>query len=404
MRLKIHQPLPLNARESRALLDLLTSSFRKNLDAEHSFAGSETSKDKRALSVRNPHGRRHSISGGDGNHADRHLHSLLNNPLFKSRPRKLVKVASDESISTKDPMETFERAVALGMMDIRYATTCLLATKRRIVASSILSLREGMRDSGAGLKVLKWLKSSGHANDVEFLRNRQFTVILIHFLVAEGLQEAAWKMIKMSFDTLPATSFLSGHELDQAEREIAWPLSCLVGAEIDGRVSLDAAFLCMSRAAGYLKGLSKNEMRPILGRTGALILRKALSSHTDRLPPTEAPFESFLSLLPVFSRNYDIYFAHLNLIHPTKPDAQLALKYLRSIHDSSHEKKLSQMQISLGLDAASFLLQRQQQSEVNWILKFLGSNFSHETAEGSKVEQAKAEATSLDLLTRLGFA
>jgi hypothetical protein len=213
MKLKIHHPLPLNERESRALLNLLTSSFRKNLDAEHPTSRTEDSY----------RGRHVLVSAEEGNHADRHLHSVLSNPLFKSLRNKPIK--SSQGIE-KDPMETFDRATAMGMMNIRYATACLLATKRYIIASSVLHIQDGMKESGAGLKVLKWLVSSGISNDVSFLMDRQFTEVLMMFMVAEGLQEAIWKWIKMSFDSLPAASFLTGSELKLAQARIAWPLHC----------------------------------------------------------------------------------------------------------------------------------------------------------------------------------
>jgi hypothetical protein len=343
MKLKIHHPLPLNARESRALLNLLTSSFRSNLDAEHPIPRLGQIEAPDAVQST----RRRSISGEESNHADRHLHSVLTNPLFNTHPRKSAKTKSDEP-AKKDPMETFDRAVGMGMMDIRYATACLLASKRRIIESSILNVRDGMRASGAGLKVLKWLKSSGIENDVEFLKDTRFADVFMEFIVAEGLQEAAWKWIKMSFDSLPAASFLSGNDLRMIQRNMAWPLFCLVRAETAGHESLDAAFLCMSRAAGYLRGLSAHEMRPILARAGVYILQKTLSIHKDRPPPTESHFESFLGLIPAFLKNYDLHIAHLHLVHPTRPNADMALEYLRSIPPSKAGAEMSERQISLG--------------------------------------------------------
>lgn len=401
MRLKIHHPLPLNARESRALLNLLTSSFRNNLDAEHSNFESVQSGAQGEAHTK----RQRSTSVGEGNHADRHLQSVLTNPLFSSAPRRTTRAVGD-GVVNKDPMKTFDRAVAMGMMNIRYASACLHATKRRIITSSVLNVRDGMRETGAGMKVLSWLKSSGTENDLQFLQNQQFAEVLMDFVVAEGLQEAAWKWIKMAFENIPASSFLQGHELKIAQVAMAWPLFCLVRAETQGQDSLDAAFLCMSRAAGYLNGISVDELRPILSRAGVYILQKTLSTHNDRPSPTESNFESFVSLIPSFLKTYGLYIAHLSLIHPTKPDAGLALNYLSSIKPTSSSEKLSERQMSLGLDTANFLLQRNQQSEVNWILDLLRTKFPQEIEDGerSKIEQAKAEATSLDILARLGFS
>jgi hypothetical protein len=59
-----------------------------------------------------------------------------------------------------------------------------------------------------------------------------------------------------------------------------------------------------------------------------------------------------------------------------------------------------------GLDTANFLLQQDNNSDVTWILALLRSKFPEAmgVSEESTLEQAKAQATSLDLLARLGFA
>jgi hypothetical protein len=146
-------------------------------------------------------------------------------------------------------------------------------------------------------------------------------------------------------------------------------------------------------------------MRPILGPAGAELVRRTLSSHNDRSSPSESHFESFLSLLPVFFKEYDLLFAHLHLVHPTKPDPQPALNYLRSMEFSDKKPSQPKRQIRLGLDTANFLVQQHSLSEVNWVLDLLQNKFPREMGvdEINKFDQAKAEATSLELLSQLGF-
>jgi hypothetical protein len=304
-------------------------------------------------------------------------------------------------------METFDQAVSMGMMTVRYAHACLLVKKRQIIDSSILSVQDGMRQAGAGLKVLRWLTASGTANNLEFLMNKEFATTLLEYFVAEGLQEAAWRWIKMSFDKVPALSFLSGEVLRKARNDIAWPLLCLVKAEISAQKSLDEVFLHMSRAAGYLKGLSSIEMQPLLWPAGEAVLYETIKTHSARPQPSQSNFESLLGLIPVISPSKDIWIAHLSLVHPTEPDARLALKYLRSIDPSKSSRLLVKRQIMLGLDVASFLLQHQnQQEDAEWVIKFLQTNFPQQLGleEKEQLEQAKAEAASLELLERLGIA
>lgn len=403
MKFKIHHPLPLTPRDSTALLNLLTSSFRKNLNAEHPISEEEhhiriSAKDAKATPRQ---------SG-----TDIHLQSVLSNPLFSSASKRPEKTHNDHI--RYQAMETFERAVGKGMMDIRYATVCLLATKKQIVASSVLNIRDSMKASGAGLQVLNWINAGGADNGLGFLRDHRFSEIFFEFLVAEGLQEAAWKWIKTYLDLLPASYFLKSRDLSHLRKTISLPLSHLVQAEMLGNSSLDAVYLCMSRAAAYCKGMSAQDIRPILGGPGYHVLKETLRQDFKRPSPTDTHFESFTSLLPTILSSHTALTAHLQLIHPTKPSADLAIDFLRTLYfEEEHDMTAWQRQrvIELGLATARFLMKHQDQpanqEDVHWILEMLQARFQKELGEDKKAQQlekVKAEATSLDLLARLGFS
>jgi hypothetical protein len=315
-----------------------------------------------------------------------------------------------------DPMVTFDQAVAKGMMTARYAHACLYAVKRGIIDSSVLDVRDGMKASGAGLKVLKWLVSSGTANNNEFLRDERFSGLLMEFMVAEGLQEAAWAWVKRALEGGPELSKLPWSEARQKAREDATkPLELLVKAEATGPVSLDAAYLCLSRAAGYLKGRSALEMRPYLGRV-VWYLVKATIFHTHQ-PSSESNFESFLSLIPGLSKHTDYQFAHLNVLHPTKPSAELALDFLRELDVTSPSESTQKLvteekithchyQLKLSLDTAKLLLETNRFLEAEWVMDFARTRFPKQLGvkEKLQLEEAKAEALSLELLEGLSLA
>lgn len=315
-------------------------------------------------------------------------------------------------------MDIFDQAVAKGMMTTGYAKACLTAKKVQIVRSSVLSIRDGMAESGAGLKVLKWLISSGTANNVEFLKDMPFAKILMEFMIAEGLQEAAWKWIKKAVENLPKLSFLSKEAFVQAQKDTVGPLVLLVRAEAsDHASSLDAAYIALSRAAGYLKGLSTAEMMKVLGPPGWFLIRESVMSNSTRPQPSEAGFESFLSLVPVVTKRPDRYFAHLSLLHPTKPSPDLALDYIRSIDAKKSREEISRTKsfaatesdkhnIQLGLDTANFLLEHHRYSEADQVMNFLRTNYPAQLGikERRQLEQARAEASSLELLEGLGLA
>ena len=431
-RLKIHHQLPLSTRESQQLLNLLTTSFQRQLDTEHDPKFRKDASKLEAQRSNRPESRRpqrHSHPDLENNYTERHMHSLLTNPLFSLPAR--TKGTSWKTI--KDPMDVFEQAVANGMMNVRYAHACLKQKKRDIVQSSAPTIQDGMREAGAGLKVLRWLVSSGTAKDIDFLRDEPFAELLIEFLVAEGLQEAVWPWVKMGLAGLPALSLRSSEARKQAHRDIVRPLMFLVRAEALTPESYDAAYMCLSRAASYLKGLSTIDMRHVLGAPGGFLLKRIIMSHSDRQPSTESSFESFLRLIPVITPHVELNLAHLSLLHPTTPNPDLALRYLKMIdkfrempspdfalnytrsEDTSRvihhrvQKKAYALQyshIQLGLDTAKFLLENSRVSEAEWVLMFLRTNYPERLGveQERQIEQAKAEATTLGLLDGLSLA
>jgi hypothetical protein len=409
-KLKIHQPLPLSPRESAQLLNILTTSFRQHLDAEHPkfFPGSENAAPRPFLQSFTTT-RRQRSSLDPAHPADRHLHSLLTNPLFNLSPR--TKVAT----SVSNPMDIFNQAVAKGIMDLGYAHACLSKVKRGIIESSVLNVRDGMKDSGAGLKVLKWLISSGTTNDNQFLKYERFTGLLMEFMVAEGLQEVAWVWIKRGLEDSPDLCLLYGEARKEARRDAVRPLMVLAKAEVTGSVGLNAAYLCLSRAAGYLKGRSALRMKPYLGPLMWFLVNETVFHNHQ--PSSESNFESFLGLIPGLSKNVDYLFAHLNVLHPTKPSAELALDFLRKLDmDSTPEsiQKLKDLektghcryQIKLILDTAKLLLETNRFADADWVMEFARTHYPKQLGveEKRQLEQARAEALSLGLLEGLSLA
>jgi hypothetical protein len=416
-KLKIHQPLPLNPRESQQLLNILTTSFRQHLDREHPPFRSDNASWATRLSVEDkihtqsstvPRRRRN--SDHTAHPTDQHMHSLLTNPLFSMSPG----VKGGKKIT--DPMNIFDQAVAKGMMSISYAYTCLVGVKRKIIQSPVLEVRDGMQESGAGLKVLKWLRSSGTANDNEFLKHKAFGELLMQFLVAEGLQEATWTWIKRALEGRPDIDKLKGSSRLEARQDAIRPLMLLLRAEaMEPNVSLDNAYICLSRAAGYFKSSSIVEMRPFLGPPGLFLVHQTIFGTHG--PSSESSFESFLGLVPLISKDSDFFSAHLNILHPTKPTPDFALNYLskhmeptpeslRKI-DGIAEARQSRSRIQFCLDTAKLCLETNRFGEAHWVMDLLRTNYPRQLGvkeENKQFEQARAEASSLELLERLSLA
>jgi len=313
-------------------------------------------------------------------------------------------------------MDIFDEAVAKGLMNIQYARACLSAQKREITQSPLLSVREGMRNSGAGRKVLKWLIASGITNNIEFLKNEPFADSLMEYLVAEELQEAAWLWIQRAFRDLPRYSELvTPNERMEARRDIVRPLMLLVKAEASGPVGLDAAYMVMFRAAAYLEGMSLTQKRHALGPPGCYLSHES-TRHSRHRPASPSSFDTFLELIPAISRDADYHMAHLSLYHPSRPSAALALAFLRRTHSvlptdplTSHKHHRASREyglINLGLDTAKFLLERDQFADADWVMDYLRSNYPRQLGmeQRRQLQQAEAEASSLQLLEGLSLA
>jgi hypothetical protein len=409
---KIHPPLPLTRRESAQLLNLLTTSFRQQLDREHgSFqSSSDSSKTPPSFSSSRytPSNCRPYQSKPDAKMpTDRHLHSILTNPLFTG-----VKKDPD---ALRDPMDIFDEACAKGFMKIEYATKCLKAKKWKIEQSFGLDVRDAMKSSGAGSQVLRWMFSSGIANDLSFLQDKEFSNILIEFLVAERLQSLIWTWIEKVIPKInsaiaePATPF--------HHNEIARTLLyTFIKAEAFGYVSLDTAIASLGRAR---KSFPPGCGAPyVLRAAGRHIHRRILLGAKSRSAPSPEMFDYFLSIVPDFTSFAKYHQAHLLLHHPTKPDASLALESLKEIKmaiSASSDPRIQQPAlgtqyypqwrvISLGLNTARHLLEGEQYSKARWVMNFLRENYENELGISKTIKQAQAEASSLELLEGLSVA
>jgi hypothetical protein len=414
---KLHQPLPMTPRESQQLLNLLTSSFRQQLDREHGRLDKNARFDPNALSGRprsvsaTPTGqtkrRRTSFSQTSTTAdlpTDHHMHSILTNPLFsydaKARGPK------------RDPMGVFEDGVRRGIMTIDNAMACLEAEKIAILKSSALTIGEGMRDSGAGAKVLKWLNATGIAENTAFLHNHRFVSILFQFMVAEGLDSHIWKWLQQEFK---AVSGLKEADLSYTDlKAVSYPLFHLIKAETADFASLDTAYASFDRAVQWLSGLPIKGQRAILSPSGRFLCHESTApeSRLRRPKPSANQYSKFIDTVPVFAANNSIYIANLRLHHPTKADAKAVYSFLKS-HTSTVKKLSKTMEntqsagwqtINMGLEAAQLLVEQDKIVEARWIMNFLRETFPRQLGDEYERQLANSEDSSLELLQGLSLA
>jgi len=381
--------LPLTQKESQQLLKALTQSFRSQLDKEHGpvseNAPTQTSPSvsfKRSSSKKDNHRRP----------TDRHLRAILTNPLFShptTNPAAL-------STTTRDPLVDFDKAVAMGMMTPQRAAGILHAKRREINQSAALSVQDSMAESGAALRVIKWLRASGLESDFSFLSSTSLTPILLDFMVAEGLEDIAWGWM----DRLMS---LDGHVLHEAnEKEAAVRLLLEMIRRKEETATLDNAYAAILKGEDLFKsssGFATTFLKP-----WQYLSWKSTVEASTHSTPTTALYDGFVSMAdrlkapkPELLR---LERAHLDLHHPSQPTADrwIGILHQQSIWDSvgearwkSSEKRLPRSALrlmSMGLDTVQYLKNSGKEDDAHDVVemfqKRLGSRFS-ETPEFSRL-------------------
>ncbi|KAK1488562.1 hypothetical protein CABS01_02192 [Colletotrichum abscissum] len=359
----IHQPLPLSSKQSKKLLNVLKTSFRKNLDKEHGFAPETTD-----LSAAKATSLTHSPSRP----TDQHLRSILSNPLFKIGAQ-LGNVPSTSS-SPRDPMDVFDEAVSRGMMTNRAAQGCLKAKRLQILQSSTLSVEDSMAASAAGLRVVQWLRSSGQERNLEFLADVGLSRELLTFMVAEGLEEVAWTW---------ADRLVRGEgPADGSSQIVGFLVANLVRAKsrLEDR-SLDTAFSTMLRAETTWK--TNSQLPQILWQPFRHLSWEATVDAWKRPLPSAPLYESFARTATYqrpLIKTIRLDRAHLDLHHPTNPDHTGALAVLRWFLEDrgtlEGDGRLPRRLRTMAMDIVTHLTKIGRAESADTVLRLLHDNSS----------------------------
>ena len=376
----IHQPLPLNKQESKKLLNALTSSFRAHLDHEHDPSAAVTTTAAAAeepgpaitylpsnpVSVPS----RPKPKTNPGRPTDRHLRAILNNPLFKHNDGSCT--TAPPSRSAMEPKEVFERAVAKGMMTIPRAHGFLMRVAQDIRQSPAITISDGMRESGAGLQVVRWLRASGQERELGFLGDQKFTLELVRFMVAEGLEELAWSWLQRLLANGVATA---------GPDRSAWLLKALVDANAAAVTPLDSAYSTVLRADGLAQKHSSKQL--LLNPAWEYLARVTIRQSWHRSVPAVDLFDPFVAVGRRDPNNHVITNAHLDLFHPTQPSPTRALRYIDQdlVSPAAFWEQNAKEGISkpvkflkyLGIDTAKHLTKAGEVDRAEWVLERLNT-------------------------------
>ncbi|KAF3766762.1 hypothetical protein M406DRAFT_220592, partial [Cryphonectria parasitica EP155] len=325
---RVHYPPPLNQRESQRLLNALTTSFRKNLDKEHGdWPENKSSTPTSSFTTAVPDQTSDVLTSQTTHNlhrfpTDRHVRAVLSNPLFSYDPSKVTAMSPAE----RDPMDVFDQAVSKGLMNLKRAAGVLIAKRDAIAQSSSISVNESMAASGTALRVLQWLRSSGFERDLSFLKFKPLVRNLIPFMVEEGLEEVGWTWLDR-YMRGQGPAFSSPQDI-----MIASHLLCaLVRTKLTPGAPLNSGYASIIRAGDMFR---ENQLfeETALYSWRALCLRSTIFAWQS-VRPSEALFDAFAAMseqLRRLTRTVQIDRAHLDIHHPTHPDATLALKILKS--------------------------------------------------------------------------
>ncbi|KAI0141496.1 hypothetical protein BJ166DRAFT_104921 [Pestalotiopsis sp. NC0098] len=370
---QIHQPLPLNKRESQQLLNSITSSFRKNLDKEHPWQSQDSA--EKAMSAALVKSRPSSETAQKHRPTDRHLDSILSNPLFAQRSAATTATTT----ALQQHHDIFDSASSKGMMTVRRAAGYLASIHRELQVPT-LDAPSAVAASGAGLRVVQWLRSSGAENSLEFLSDQMLMPLLVRFMFVEGLEEVAWTWLSRlgaQLHTLPKDGqtqqslvcLLQVIRLAQAYKDHALASS---------KASLDASYSTFLRANQTLPAQDPAALKGLQRYWHSLSWSSTV--HASHYQTPSAPlFDMFTDIGRPWKKPMDI--AHLELHHPTNPDHSSAVTYLHDGHVVRSAEKLKtsakyvERMVSLGTDTVDRLQVVGDEREASWVSEFMARTF-----------------------------
>ena len=198
---KLHPQLPLSPKESQRLLTALTSSFRRQLEDAHPRKVKEA--EDRPLQAAGG-ALKHALHTSSVALADRHLASVLTNPLL-SKDHRVAKPSLDyetakqelEQDPDKDPVAVLEEYHAKGAATLLIAELCLRIFRARLVPLTPEDRQATMTKYQAGVRTLRWLWDSQLHDSNEFVDKPGLMKPLAEMMVEEKNEHFLWSWLRI---------------------------------------------------------------------------------------------------------------------------------------------------------------------------------------------------------------
>lgn len=201
---KLHPQLPLSPKESQRLLTALTSSFRKQLDEVYPRQAQDEDVRPKVDQGRLLKSPQHGLHTSSVAFADKHLASVLTNPLLvrdASTPKTTLNYESAklalEQNPDNDPISVLEEYHEKGAATIAIADICLRAFIANLGKLSEDERRLKVAEIGAGRRTLKWLWASELHTTNEFVDDRKLMSALVSMLIEEDMEHFLWSWLRL---------------------------------------------------------------------------------------------------------------------------------------------------------------------------------------------------------------
>ncbi|PYH45450.1 uncharacterized protein BP01DRAFT_41149 [Aspergillus saccharolyticus JOP 1030-1] len=397
----LHPPLPRTPRQSQQLLNALTTSFRRQLDREYPSASVPTPLNQDEVSEvhlpKNPESSSYAT--------DKHLHSILENPLFRVQPRKEVRAKGSDRDSrlAKEPMVVFEELAAAGNVTLSALNNCLVS--QLLLLSDHKSGEQfvkAMRDSRTASRIASWWSASD-LNTRGLLFHPSITPHITKFLVAENMQSVALTWLKL----LAQRDILGGEgsRLKRKDSRIGFGglLNDLVLAEARYGGGIESA-MRLYVSAGQLTTsdripIIKNEywnatLLSAGGHLGQLIIQNE-PDHASGVG--QILYENYLQMINTVAAN-SLLHACVCMHHPTKPNARPYVLYVQALPEgrtASWSKLRRDHYMRAGFTALRILLDQNDSEYATWLAKYMQDTISQhldpEDVQSAQYELARLE-------------
>ena len=343
------------------------------------------------------------------------MKSILEHPLFNLVPSKSLD--GNERLA-KEPMAVFDDMVASGTADHHTVRQCLKFQLALIGASSAKSMREDMKESGAGSRAVAWFWASHSESRKLFFSCRNTIASVMKFVVAENLQRVAFIWLNL-FRNLDIGGNPSQSQISFAEAQtfLHHVLIELVAAEVSYGRGIESGLEYYTQACKLFSSSDElalaDDKSPRLRYTGFYLARWIVEhGHSPEVKAIPVNlFDEFSKIAHRWSKQPHFWAASIQLYHPTQPTARPALEYLKQQSLSKPEFWIASRRkgiLGLCLEAAQLSLAQERYSDASWLTKYAKKLLSYEeqqTKEQVLPSPTPQSSTSHeDLLNRLDLA